>query len=145
MISEGFEKIKLLHFKTGGSTGKALDIFVTEECSELRNACARRHDRWAGWEPGEPVGAVWGNPELPKTLKEKIKNTLIMPYIYLDTMVVNDRAIMEFVKEWGKVKPTLLFGHAHSLYLLALNLEKNGIDGIQPIGIISSSMMLIPP
>jgi phenylacetate-CoA ligase len=28
MISNGFDKKSLLHFKTGGSTGKALDIFL---------------------------------------------------------------------------------------------------------------------
>ena len=66
MISKGYCKDHLMHFKTGGSTGKALDIHITEECSELRNACARRHDRWTGWEPGEPIAAAWGNPNCPK-------------------------------------------------------------------------------
>jgi phenylacetate-CoA ligase len=82
MISNGFDKNKLLHFKTGGSTGKALDIYITEEGSEMRNACARRHDRWTGWEPGEPIAAAWGNPKLPKTVKEK-NGKLFYPAIYL--------------------------------------------------------------
>ena len=72
MISDGFDKKSLLHFKTGGSTGKALDIYISEECSELRNACARRADRWTGWEPGEPIGAAWGNPKLPVDDKREI-------------------------------------------------------------------------
>jgi phenylacetate-coenzyme A ligase PaaK-like adenylate-forming protein len=131
MISTGYQPDKLLKFKTGGSTGKALEIFLTEECSELRNACARRHDLWSGWNVGEPVAAVWGNPEYPNTLRSKLKEWLISPIIYLDTMCVSEESIEKFSHEWDRIKPTLLFGHAHSIYIV-------------PKGILSSSMMLIP-
>ncbi len=143
MISAGFQQDSLLHFKTGGSTGKALDIFITEECSELRNASAIRHDRWTGWEPGEPIGAVWGNPKLPKTFREKIIDIFVQPFVYLDTMAVTDDSVREFVELWKKRKPTLLFGHAHSLFILAQQLEKLGIKDIRPTGIIATSMMLL--
>lgn len=144
MISTGFKKSALHHFKTGGSTGKALDILITEACSEQRNACARRHDRWAGWEPGEPIGAVWGNPHLPKTVKEKLFNAMVQPYIYLDTMALTDQSVRRFVDQWHKHHPTLLFGHAHSLFVLAQYLSHMGISSIRPKGIISTSMMLLP-
>lgn len=144
MISDGFKKENLLHFKTGGSTGKALDIFITEECSELRNACARRHDRWSGWEPGEPIAAVWGNPKLPTTLKDKLLDFLVQPVIYLDTMHVNEESVLAFAKTWQKTRPTLLFGHAHSLFILAQYVDQIGIDTIHPKGVISTSMMLLP-
>jgi len=144
LISDEYSIDSLLHFKTGGSTGKALDIFITEECSEMRFACARRHDRWAGWEPGEPIGAVWGNPELPKDLKQKLKNWLLYPVIYLDTMQVTNASVIKFAKEWNKTKPSLLFGHAHSIYILAQYIKKLSIEEITPKGIISSSMMLLP-
>ena len=144
MISSGFVKKDLLHFKTGGSTGKALDIYMTEECSELRNACARRHDRWTGWEPGDPIGAAWGNPKLPESIKEKLKNALVQPYIYLDTMAVTEKSVQAFATAWQKIKPTLLFGHAHSLFILGQYVEKTGIENIRPTGILSTSMMLLP-
>ena len=144
MISQPFSLATLQKAKTGGSTGKALQLFYTEECSELRNACARRHDRWAGWKPGEPIAACWGNPHLPKTLKEKLKHWLLQPMIYLDTMSVNEESVRAFVKEWHKVKPTLLFGHAHSVFLLAQYLRTLGIGSLHPKGILSTSMMLIP-
>ncbi len=143
MISKGYSQEKLLHFKTGGSTGKALDLYLTEECSEFRNACARRHDRWAGWEPGEPIGAVWGNPKLSVTLKEKLQHYLIQPFIYLDTISVSSASVKEFAIKWQKVKPTLLYGHAHSLFLLAQYLRDIGSYEIKPKGILSTSMMLL--
>jgi len=145
MLSTGYTTDRLLHFKTGGSTGKALDIYLTEECSELRNACARRHDRWSGWEPGEPIGAAWGNPELPTTLKERLFDTLLQPFIYLDTMAVTDASVREFARAWKKRRPTLLFGHAHSLFILAEHVRRLGLsEMIVPKGIISTSMMLLP-
>jgi phenylacetate-CoA ligase len=144
MISTGYQADKLLNFKTGGSTGKALDIYLTEECSEQRNACALRHDRWTGWELGEPVAAVWGNPHLPKAAVAKLKQWLLSPCIYLDTMSINDASILEFCANWEKTRPTLLFGHAHSIYLLAQFLRKLKIGTINPKGILSTSMMLLP-
>jgi phenylacetate-CoA ligase len=144
MITAGYSVESLLNFKTGGSTGKPLEIHITEECSEIRNACARRHDRWTGWEVGEAVGAVWGNPELPKDLKSKLKHWLLAPTIYLDTMRVSEDAVREFAGKWERVRPALMFGHAHSIYLLALYVRDLGILSISPRGIVTSSMMLIP-
>ena len=144
LISSGFAKQPLLHFKTGGSTGKALDIYITEECSELRNACARRHDRWTAWEPGEPIGAVWGNPHLPVSIKEKIRHYCLQPYIYLDTMSVTPLSVSEFAHQWSKVGATLLYGHAHSLFILAQQVQQLAITSICPKGVLSTSMMLLP-
>ena len=144
MISEGYRVEDLMKFKTGGSTGKSLELYITEECSELRNSCARRHDRWTGWEVGEPTAAVWGNPELPGDFKSKLRAWLLDPKIYLDTMNITDSAIMQFAKDWQRVKPTLLYGHAHSIYILAEYVLRLGIDVIHPRGIISTSMMLMP-
>lgn len=143
MISKGSVKEALLQFKTGGSTGKSLDIYITEECSELRNACALRHDRWAGWDVGDTVGAVWGNPSLPGDWKSKLQSWLLSPFIYLDTMSVSDESVLAFAREWEKVQPSLLFGHAHSLYLLAQYAQKLAVTAIRPKGIISTSMMLL--
>ena len=144
MFSKGYSKDSLMKFKTGGSTGKSLELYLTEECSEMRNACARRHDRWSGWEVGEPIGAVWGNPVLPNDLKSRLQDWLLTPFIYLDTMDVTDSSVLFFAKEWKKLRPTLLFGHAHSLYILAEYVRKLGISEIQPKGILSTSMMLMP-
>lgn len=144
MLSNRYRPENLLKFKTGGSTGKSLEVYITEECSEMRSACARRHSRWAGWEPGEPVGAVWGNPEIPRTVKERLKSWLVGPTIYLDTMNVSEDSVKSFASEWSRVKPTLLFGHAHSLYVLAQYIRDLSINDVRPKGIVSSSMMLLP-
>ncbi|HMN02710.1 MAG TPA: phenylacetate--CoA ligase family protein [Geobacter anodireducens] len=144
MISRGYDVGSLMKFKTGGSTGKSLEIYLTEECSERRNACARRHDRWAGWNPGEPIGAVWGNPELPRDMKSRIKDWFLSPVIYLDTMSVTEASVRAFAAEWKQVQPTLLYGHAHSIFVLAEFVRELGLSSITPKGILSTSMMLMP-
>lgn len=144
MLSSGYQRENLLCFKTGGSTGKSLELFITEKCSEQRNACARRHDRWTGWEPGEAIGALWGNPKRPHSLREKLVARLVQPVIYLDTMEFSDASVRRFASEWQTARPTLLFGHAHSLYLLAVHVRNLSIDTIRPRGILSTSMMLLP-
>ena len=144
LISKPFDKNHLLHFKTGGSTGKALDLYITEDCSSRRNACARRHDRWTGWKPGEPIAAVWGNPDLPKTIKANLKNLFISPIIFLDTMAMNIPSVNSFLFNCQKKKATLLFGHAHSIYLLAQYVSNFELQAFQPKGILSTSMMLYP-
>ncbi|TKB23957.1 phenylacetate--CoA ligase family protein [Desulfopila sp. IMCC35006] len=144
LISRGYHLEKLQQSKTGGSTGKSLELYFTEECSELRNACSRRHDRWTGWEPGEPVAAIWGNPHYPATVKEKLKQWMLSPVIYLDTMSVNEKAVLSFIEEWHKVRPTLIMGHAHSIFLLSQYLRDMSIKDLRPKGILSTSMMLIP-
>jgi len=39
----------------------------------------------------------------------------------------------------------MIFGHSHSIYLLALFLRRFGIDDLRPRGIITTSMMLLEP
>ena len=144
LVSDGYKKDRLIEAKTGGSTGKSVRVYFTEDCSEWRNACARRHDRWSGWEVGEPKAYVWGNPRYPRGLKNRLRTSLLSPVLYLDTMAITKDSVYRFARDWRTVKPTLLFGHAHSLYILAKVVIEHGIDELKPKAIISSSMTLLP-
>jgi phenylacetate-CoA ligase len=144
LMSAGFDRSRLMKAKTGGSTGKPIEVYFTEEVSQLRNASGRRNKRWAGWEVGEPVGAVWGNPVYPETLRERLRDWVLAPAIYLDTMSVTPESVREFARQWERVRPTMLFGHAHSLFILATMVRELGITSIRPRAIIPTSMMLPP-
>jgi phenylacetate-CoA ligase len=145
LFATGVRRSELMEFRTGGSTGTPLIVFATEEVSERRNAAARRSDRWTGWNVGEPVAAVWGNPKLPSTIKERLRHELLEPVIYLDTMALTASAVERFASEWRRARPTLLFGHAHSIYLLACSLRDLGIDAVRPKAVLATSMMLLAP
>lgn len=144
MISRLYEKSALVEAKTGGSTGKALKIYFDTRCQESRNAAAFRSDRWAGWELGAKRAALWGNPPRHDTLKKKIRNLLLDRTIYLDTIGLNEKTMLEFINLYRRHKPKTIFGHSHSIYMLSLFIQKEKITGIEPDGVISTSMMLMP-
>ena len=143
LMARGAAGQRLLEFRTGGSTGVPLILFISEEISHQRNAAARRSNLWSGWKVGEPVGAVWGNPHLPRSIKDHLRRDLLDPVIYLDTMALSPASVRAFALEWRRERPTLLFGHAHSLYLLARTVAELGIDDIRPRAVLSTSMMLL--
>ena len=143
LLSRRAKDQRLLEFRTGGSTGVPLVLFISEEISHQRNAAARRSNLWTGWQIGEPVGAVWGNPKLPRSVKQRLRHELLDPVIYLDTMSLSPDSVRAFAREWRRERPTMLFGHAHSLYLLARTAADCGIDDIRPRAILSTSMMLL--
>jgi phenylacetate-CoA ligase len=145
MLTRQTEGLNILEFRTGGSTGVPLVLFISEETSHQRNAAARRSNLWSGWKVGEPVGAVWGNPKLPQTVKERLRHELLEPTIYLDTMTLSPESVRAFALEWRRERPSLLFGHAHSIYLLARMIEDEEIDDIRPRAILATSMMLLAP
>ncbi|MCH2159015.1 MAG: hypothetical protein MK096_09605 [Oleiphilaceae bacterium] len=142
-ISNEFKKEELINAKTGGSTGFSLDLFFDKRCQEKRNAAAMRTDKWAGWEAGKVRGDLWGNPKLPKSVKQKIRNCLLDKIIYLDTMKLSDHSMSRFVERVRNYGVEVIFGHAHSIFLLAKFIDSQKLMIPPMTGVISTSMMLI--
>ena len=142
ILSTAFEKNNLVPAKTGGSTGVALQIYCDRKGVEKRAGAALRSDEWSGWRIGQPIAAIWGNPPVPRTLKNKLRRWLKERVIYLDTMHIDDQAIDKFLAEWQIMKPGMLYGHAHSIFILCEALQQRGIT-LNPAGIVATSMMLI--
>ena len=145
LLSRDFRRQELVEARTGGSTGVALKVYFDERCQQMRNAAAMRSDRWVGWDIGMKVAAIWGNPPKADTLKKKLRLLLLDRFIYLDTMDINASAVRRFVQEWRRTRPQVLFGHSHSIYVLAKHLRQLGLDNLRPKGIIATSMMLLAP
>jgi phenylacetate-CoA ligase len=133
-----------LHRKTtSGSTGISVEVFVDEPAQQFKRACVLRSDEWAGWRLGEPVACIWGNPEyLKRGWRGRLRNLLLERARYLDTLRMDVAAMRHFAEDLRRRPPSLLFGHAHSLYLFAEFLRANGGAGFRPKGIISTAMVL---
>lgn len=144
LISTRHRKPDLRRAKTGGSTGVSLEIFCDEPGIQRRAAAALRSDEWSGWRLGQPTAAVWGNPPVARTLKNRLRATLKDRIIYLDTMRIDEPALERFLADWKRMRPGLLFGHAHSLFILAEYLRDTG-RRLDPRGVIATSMMLLEP
>jgi len=143
LISSGFDAAKLRIKRTSGSTGVPLNIYIDEPAVQWKTACTLRSDEWSGWRLGQRVAKVWGNPEYRHFgLKGRLRNHFFDRAVYLDTLNLNDARITEFAATIRRHRPGLIFGHAHSLYLLACSLKKSGVLDIRPNGIISTAMLL---
>lgn len=136
------EKTDLVAKKTSGSTGVSLDLFVDEDSVQWKRAVTISYDRWSGWDIGEKVGAIWGNPQHNLNWRTKLRNMILERYIYLDTLKMDEKSMLDFYNQLKEFRPTILFGHAHSLFLYAKFLEKCGLNDIRPRGIISTCMVL---
>jgi phenylacetate-CoA ligase len=145
LLSRDFRREDLVEARTGGSTGVALTLYCDKRCQEMRNAAAMRSDQWAGWDIGMKVAAVWGNPPVADTLKKKLRSALLDRIMYLDTMHIDEASVRRFVDEWRRENPRVIFGHSHSIFILAGFLRRLGIEGLRPRGIVSTSMMLLEP
>lgn len=142
MIARNIPQQKLVAKKTSGSTGVSVELFVDEDSAQWKRAVTISYDRWAGWDIGERIGAIWGNPQHNITWRTRLRNALLERYTYLDTLKMNEEAMLAFYRELQDKTPAILFGHAHSLFLFARFLEVRNLSGIHPRGIISTCMVL---
>ena len=144
LLSTAYRREDLVEARTGGSTGTALQVFCDRRGVQRRAGAALLADTWSGWRLGQPVAAVWGNPPRPRTLRNRLRAWLKDRWIYLDTMHLDRPAVERFVAQWRRLRPGLLYGHAHSLFLLAEMVREMGVT-LRPHGIVATSMMLLEP
>jgi phenylacetate-CoA ligase len=143
LVSSAYGAAKLRVKRTSGSTGVPLTIYCDEPAMQWKTACTIRSDEWSGYRLGQRVAKVWGNPEYRHFgLKGRLRNRFFDRAVYLDTLDLTDARIAAFATAIRRHRPGLIFGHAHSLYLVACALKKTGVTDVRPDGIISTAMIL---
>lgn len=143
LVSRSFDFDKLRIKKTSGSTGVPLVIRIDEPAVQWKYAATLRADQWSGWRLGQRVAKVWGNPEYQHFgLRGRLTNYFVDRAVHLDTCHLTAERVRKFTATIRRHRPGLIFGHAHSLYLLACQLKKAGVFDVRPNGIISTAMPL---
>lgn len=142
-LSTAFDPASLYVKKTSGSTGVPLTIRIDERSKQWKYASTLRSDEWSGWRLGQRVAKAWGNPEYRQFgWRGRLRNALVDRAVYLDTLHLTDDRVRAFVRHLRRHRPGLLFGHAHSLYLLADRMRNDGVTDVRPSGIVSTAMPL---
>jgi len=147
LVSRSYSEDELIRDMTGGSTGSPLVFYYTKDRLDSREAATTRHRRWAGWEIGDKVAALWGSRrdiQHPRTIKSRIRQFLISRYFLLDASAITEDKMLDFAQELRVFRPKIIQGYANTLYLFARFLKSNNINGIRPKGIISSAEVLLP-
>ena len=137
---------KYASFLTSGSTGKPLRGYRNKDCHEFKRACGRRSELWSGYDLGERIYCLYGNPENElkglEKIRAKFRRKFLQRIEVLDLLRLSEESMLDFAHKMRKKPPSLLWGHAHGLHLLAKFFEKKGIDDIRPKGMYSAGMVL---
>jgi phenylacetate-CoA ligase len=142
MIAEGIPREKLIPKKTSGATGVSLELFVDDDSMQWKRGCTLYFDRWSGWQMGEKIAAIWGNPTHKVNWRAVVRNALLERFDYLDTLKMNEEQMLAFYQRQMRRRPSLLFGHAHSIFLFTNFMLQKGLRPFRPKGIISTCMVL---
>ncbi len=142
IISDKFKIEDMQYKRTGGSTSVPLKLYVDLDAGNHKTAATIRHNRWANYDRGDKLAAIWGDTDKPIPLKEQIYNTFNTRAIYLDTLKMNTEYNLGFVERMRRYNPTALMGHAHSIYTFACFVEEHDIRNLGIKGIISTAEIL---
>lgn len=144
LLAQGVHKQTLHRHTTSGSTGVSVTVYRDEACQQLKRGATLRCDEWTGWRLGEPVAAIWGNPQVRADWKGRLRRALLdRTYVYLDTLKMNEKSMQTFAETLVAKPPSMLFGHAHSLYLFASYVQAKLPDvSIRPKAVLSTCMVL---
>lgn len=128
--------------KTSGSTGVSLNFFVDDAEYQFKRGVQLYRDQWTGWRLGEWKAMVWGNPSYMNSMRGRIRNLLLERCFSLDTLKMNEEMMKSFASEILRRRPTMLFGHAHSLFLFASFWREQNLPEYRFRGILSTAMVL---
>ena len=142
LFSQGFNKNNTVHKRTGGSTSVPLHIYMDREAYNFKAAATLRHDAWAGLMPGKKTAAIWGDTDKQQPLKTRIRNFLSSRAIYLDTLAMTEERLERFTRQIHDRRPSILIGHANSIYMFASYIKSRSVVDIRFEGIITTAMVL---
>ncbi|MDF0652887.1 MAG: hypothetical protein P0121_15620 [Nitrospira sp.] len=144
LLSDGWDVSSLMRKRTGGSTGVPVHLYKDLRASRIKAGVTMRHDEWAHFQVGMKKAALWGDVKPRTSLWHRLTDALYNRTIYLDTLEMDDRSMLDFAEAIRRTSTQLLFGHGHSLYHFARFLRDRRVTNLKLKGIISSAEMLPP-
>jgi phenylacetate-CoA ligase len=121
MVAGGLDQPGLKLGYTGGSTGKPLAFYYTDEKTEQMRAGMMRSYRWAGWRPGDKVLNFWGAQQdirKPGTPAGRLRRFAAAERT-LGAYEFTQADLLRWARQVQSWKPVLLQGYASILAELA--------------------------
>jgi phenylacetate-CoA ligase len=144
MIAEGWPAGDLIRNQTGGSTGTPITFYLCRDRKCSRAAATLRHNRWAGWEVGDPAAVIWGAPrDRPAgTFRAKLHGLLTREPMWLDCGALTEAAMDAFRGALARARPKIIQAYAGAAALIARWLEATGKKTHRPQAIVTSAEVL---
>lgn len=126
--------------RTGGSTGQPLKVL--KDFSVRPATLTWRLLRWWGVDPSDNTATV---ERLPWRGARQVANSAFWwptRKVNVDAGAMDEADLEYFARAIRRIRPTMLWGYAHSLHEFALAVERNGWDVPAPRAISSSAAPL---
>ncbi len=139
ILATDWQKHRLLHATTSGTTGLALEFY--HEAADWAREWAAIYHQWrrVGFDPVTSIRAEFRGLTVSKTGVDAFPHSNMIRCSILDL----DRAhIRHFADQIKRNGITFLHGYPSALYLLAVCVEQAGISFPQPRGILLASEMV---
>jgi phenylacetate-CoA ligase len=143
LFSEGYSPDNTQHTRTGGSTGVPLHVYVDRTAMNWKYAATWRHNGWAGWRPGDKVAAVWGDTDKGFHWKAWLRQRFQHRTIFLDTLKFSADRLRQFHGQIVRYRPSVMMGHAHSVYQFARFCQEHDLKVRGLNGIVTTAMTLL--
>ena len=154
IITSNFEGLKAKDFrryhpilnKTGGSTGKPLQYYITKDLASINWAGMFRGWEWAKYNLGNKRITIGGSSLLPDdkiSLFNKIRGALERN-LPLTGAHLTEEILESHVNTIIGYKPEFFYGYSSAIYVLADYCKQMGVDDIQPKAVFTTAEMLLP-
>jgi phenylacetate-CoA ligase len=144
MVARGWPQDDLLPNQTGGSTGTPIRFFLSRDRKCSRAAATLRHNRWAGWEPGDRAAVIWGAPlDRPDGgTRARLRAALLREPLWLDAAHLTEQRLAKFHAALYRWRPKVIQAYARSAALFARYLRDRGLAAYRPQSLVTSAEML---
>ena len=146
LLSEHCKPAQLMRDSSGGSTGEPTHYYKDRAYHQLRAVDQIRHDRFSGWDIGQPYALIWGSSKDLSALSS-LKQQWVTRWIHrcypLDAFDMQHDAMLRYMRQLERVQPVMILGYANALAVFADFLAQHfPKHNIRPKGIISSAEAL---
>ncbi|MBN1622345.1 MAG: glycosyltransferase [Endomicrobiales bacterium] len=144
LMSDNFDKKKILRITTSGSTGEPFICFADKHQLEIRWASTLRSMEWTGYRFGDKTARLWHQTigmTWSQVVREKI-DAWFNRRLFIPVFEMSDKNMERNINRIRKYKPVLFDGYAEALNLMAKYIKEKNLKGLSLKGVISSAQFL---
>lgn len=144
MVAQDWPASDLIRNQTGGSTGAPVPFYLDRDRKCSRAAATLRHNRWAGWRPGDRAAVIWGAPsDRPAdTWRSRLRGLLLREPLWLDAGHLTEERMLGFHRALLRYRPRVIQAYARAAVLFARFLRTCGLTPHRPAALVTSAEVL---